>query len=100
MSQPTSRQELYDRIRASSEDEVILAEMIRLGFWPAAGTVPHDPADEIRRRGELEREIRALGTEATRLHDVEALKREARRRRLLESRQKQKETKERRERER
>jgi retron-type reverse transcriptase len=100
MSQPTSRQELYDRIRASSKDEVILAEMIRLGFWPAAGSVPHDPADEIRRRGELEREIRALGTEATRLQDVEALKREARRRRLLESRQKQKETKERRERER
>src|SRR5688572_19093115 len=100
MTQPTSRQELYDRIRASSKDEVVLAEMIRLGFWPAAGKIPQDPADEIRRRGELERELRALGTESARLHDIEALKREARKRRLLESRQKQKETKERRERER
>src|SRR5688572_28156302 len=100
MTQPSSRQELYDRIRASSKDEVVLEEMIRLGFWPAAGEVPQDPAEEIRRRGELERELRALGTESARLHDVEALKREARKRRLAESRQKQKETKERRERER
>ena len=60
--------------------------------------VPQDPADEIRRRGELERELRALGTETARLQNVEALKREARKRRLAESRQKQKETKERRER--
>ncbi|MCA9673245.1 MAG: RNA-directed DNA polymerase [Myxococcales bacterium] len=95
-TQPSSRQELYDRIRDSSKDEVILEEMIRLGFWPAAGTMPDDPADEIRRRGELEAELRALRTERSRLHNIEALKKEARKRRMAESRRKRQETKERR----
>ena len=27
------RQQLYDRIKASSREEVLLEEMIRLGFW-------------------------------------------------------------------
>jgi retron-type reverse transcriptase len=95
-----TRQELYDRIRESSKDEVILEEMIRLGFWPATGTAPNDPADEIRRRGELQRQLDALRTEQARLGNIEAIKREMRKRRLEESRKKQKETKERRERER
>ena len=49
----TTRQELYDRIRESSGDEVILEEMIRLGFWPRGENTPDDPATEIQRRGEL-----------------------------------------------
>ena len=57
------RQELYDRIRASSKDSVILEEMIRLGFWPARGTIPDDPAEEIHERAELERQLAALRTE-------------------------------------
>jgi RNA-directed DNA polymerase len=100
MSQPTTRQELYDRIRQSSKDEVILEEMVRLGFWPTGGTLPVDPGEEIRRQGELERQLRALQTEQARLQNIEALKREARKRRMLESRTRQKETKERRLRER
>jgi RNA-directed DNA polymerase len=95
-----TRQELYDRIRETSKDEVILEDMIRLGFWPERDRMPDDPADEIRQRAELERQIAALRTEATRLQNVEAIKREMRKRRLLESREKQKETKLRRERER
>jgi retron-type reverse transcriptase len=98
--QPGSRQELYERIRTSSKDEVVLEEMIRLGFWPRQTTVANDPADEIRRRGELEAELRALRTEASRLHDIEAMKREARKRRLEESRRKREENKQRRLRER
>ena len=35
--QPRTRQELYDRIRQSSREEVILEEMIRLGFWRPQG---------------------------------------------------------------
>jgi RNA-directed DNA polymerase len=97
---PRTRQELYDRIRETSKDEVILEDMIRLGFWPAQGSIPHDPADEIRRRADLERQIAALRTEQARLHNVEAMKIEMRRLRLEESRRKQRETKERRERER
>ena len=54
------RQELYDRIRESSKDEVILEEMVRLGFWPTR----HGPAFRagglIRRNGELSRELREL----------------------------------------
>lgn len=98
--QPSNRQELYDRIRNSSRDEVILEEMIRLGFWPRQATMVSDPADEIRRRGELEAELRALRTEASRLKDIEAMKREARKRRLEESRRKREENKQRRLRER
>lgn len=99
-TQPTTRQELYDRIRESSRDEVILEEMIRLGFWPRDGEAPGDPAEEIRRRGELERMLRSLATERTRLQDPEAIKQAIRKQRMEESRRKRKETKERRLRER
>jgi retron-type reverse transcriptase len=74
--------------------------MIRLGFWPAEGEVPHDPADEIRRKGDLRRELSELRSESRRLHNEEALVKEARKRRLAESRRKQQETRERHERER
>ena len=94
------RQELYDRIRASSKDAVVLEEMIRLGFWPARGVVPGDPAEEIHEAAELERQLAALRTEQSRLHNIEALKKALRKQRLEASKQKQKETKERRERER
>ncbi len=94
------RQDLYDRIRASSKDSVVLEEMIRLGFWPARGLVANDPAEEIHERAELERQLAAMRTEQSRLHNIEALKKALRQQRLAASKQKQKETKERRERER
>jgi retron-type reverse transcriptase len=95
-----TRQELYDRIRASSKDEVVLEEMIRLGFWPRDGGTPGDPAEEIRRRGELERLLVSLTTERVRLHDPEAIKKAYRQQRMEESRRKRQENKERRLRER
>jgi len=94
------RQELYDRIRQTSKDEVVLEEMIRLGFWPARGVVPTDPADEIRERAEIHRQLAALRTEQSRLSNIAALKQALFERRLAESKQKQAETKARRERER
>ena len=94
------RQELYDRIRSSSKDTVILEEMIRLGFWPARGVLPDDPADEIHERAELERQLAALRTEQSRLHNIEALKKALRAQRLEASRKKQQDAKDRRERER
>lgn len=93
-------EEIMEALRHSSRDEVILEEMIRFGFWPAEGELPQDPADEIRRRGELQREIAELRSRNRRLNDEEALRLEARKRRLEESRRKQQENKERRERER
>lgn len=100
MFRPRTRQELYDRIRESSKDEVILEEMIRLGFWPRAQGSPNNPTDEIRRRGELQRRLRELREETGRLHNIAALEREARKQRLVESRRKRAENKERRLRER
>ena len=98
--QPRTRQELYDRIRSTSKQEFILEEMIRLGFWPAQGEIPEDPADEIRRIGEIRRELDELRRESSRLQNEKALRKEMLKQRLAESRRKQQETKERRERER
>jgi RNA-directed DNA polymerase len=98
--QPRTRQEIYDRIRESSKDEYILEEMIRLGFWSGNEGLPNDPADEIRRRGEIQRELDTLRSENRRLNDEAALKKEALQQRMAESKKKQQETKERREKER
>ncbi|MBV9958422.1 MAG: RNA-directed DNA polymerase, partial [Acidobacteria bacterium] len=99
-ARPKDRQELYERIRQSSKDEFIVEDMIRLGFWPRRGVMPQDPAEEIRRRGELQHELGDLRRENQRLYNEEALLKELRQRRLAESRRKRQETKERRERER
>lgn len=96
----TSRQEVYDRIRNSSKDEVILEEMIRLGFWRRGGTLPEDPAEEIREFGELERQMRALTSENSRLQNAAALKKALRLKRLEESKRKRAANKEKRLRER
>ncbi|MBV9924753.1 MAG: RNA-directed DNA polymerase [Acidobacteria bacterium] len=97
---PQTREELYERIRDGRKEEFVLEDMIRLGFWPARGEMPHDPADEIRRRAELQRELGELRAQHRNLYNEEALIKELRRRRLEESRRKRQETKERRERER
>ncbi|MFB8790277.1 MAG: reverse transcriptase domain-containing protein [Potamolinea sp.] len=95
--QPRTRQELYDHIRQVGKEEFILQEMIRYGFWPAQGEIPEDPADEIRRREEIQRELNALKAENRQLHNEEALRKQMLQRRLEESRRKRQETKERRE---
>ncbi|MFC1851002.1 reverse transcriptase domain-containing protein [candidate division CSSED10-310 bacterium] len=91
--QPTSKAELYDRIRATSKDEVILEEMIKLGFWPAEETYPRSPAAEIRRTAALERELKALRTELSRVQNEEALRRAIHKKRLADSRAKRQENK-------
>jgi hypothetical protein len=81
-----TREEVYAAVRETSRDEVILEEMIRLGFWPAKDKLPEDPADEIRRRGELQREISELRAKNRKLNNEEALIKEARKQRLAECR--------------
>jgi RNA-directed DNA polymerase len=98
--QPRTREELYERIRRTSRAEFVLAEMIRLGFWPAAGQMPQDPADEIRRQGDLLRELRDLQQQQRQLKNEKALLKRFRAERLAESRRKREETKQRREAER
>jgi RNA-directed DNA polymerase len=95
--QPRTRQEIYDRIRTTSKDEYILEEMIRLGFWESDRQMPEDPAADIRRRGEIQRELQTLRQENRRLNDEAALKRAALQQRMAAARQKRQETKERRE---
>ena len=99
-TQPRTREELYERIRESSREEFMVGDMIRLGFWPAQGEMPHDPADEIRQRGELQRQLDELRTQNRKLYNEQALLKKLRKQRLLAAKQKQKETKERREQER
>lgn len=94
------RQEIYDRIRETSRAEVILEEMIRLGFWPDDRSVPNSPAAEITRKGELQRELRKLTYENRQLQNVEQVRRQQRKQRLEESKRKRKENKERKLRER
>ena len=53
-----SRQELYDRIKASSKEAYILSEMKRLGFWQTEKpTVAHEILDK---RAALETEIASI----------------------------------------
>lgn len=65
------RQELYDRIRESSKDEVILEEMIRLGFWPKNEGIPSAPEALITRNGEINRELSELYAKQNRWADPE-----------------------------
>lgn len=97
MSQPRTRQELYERIRESSKDEVILEEMIRLGFWPSGGTLPNDPADEIRRRGQLQKKLNDLRARVQRMYNERQLLADARKKRMADARRRRVETKQRRE---
>ncbi|PMB51098.1 RNA-dependent DNA polymerase [Fischerella thermalis CCMEE 5201] len=98
--QPRTREELYDRIRKMGREEFILEEMIRYGFWPTQSTIPEDPADEIRRVGEIRRELDQLRRESGRLKNEQVLRKQMLKQRLEESRRQRQETKERREQER
>jgi hypothetical protein len=98
--QPRTRQELYERVRQVGRETFILKQMIRLGFWAKEGEIPSDPADEIRRRDEVQLELNKLRTENRKLYNEEALLKELRKKRLAESRKRKQETKEHRERER
>lgn len=55
-----TRAELIARIAASSKDAVVLAEMKRLGFWPADGSQPTVEAALIEREAELVQTLNTL----------------------------------------
>lgn len=98
--QPKTRKELYERISTSSLDEVILEEMIRLGFWPASGEQPKDPSDQIRREGELQRRLAELRSQHGDLQNEAKLKAEARKQRMADARDRRLQNRQRRLRER
>lgn len=94
------RQELYDQIRESSKDELILSEMIRLGFWQTGEGQPAMSEDWIKRKGELTRELNQLTAKQRRYENREALLKEIRAKRMKEARARREETKQSREEER
>ncbi len=95
MSERLTRQQIYDRIRETSRDEFILSEMKKLGFWKPTEGQPSLSEDLIKREGELHRELSELFNKQRRFENQQAMLAEMRKKRLAESKQKQKETKER-----
>lgn len=84
---PKNRKELYERIARGGKDEVIVEEMIRLGFWPSS-PVPSDPANEIRRMGELRNRLTQLRQQAQGLRNLAELEKDLKKQRLAESKKK------------
>lgn len=97
--QPKTRQELYDLIRQTSKADYIYKEMVRLGFWKADNPRT-DISVEIKEMDRINKRLSILRGEQSKLGSTDKLIKEARKKRLLESRKKQQETKDKREKER
>ncbi|MEO1494641.1 MAG: reverse transcriptase family protein [Pseudomonadota bacterium] len=87
------RQELYDRIRESSMDEVTREEMIRHGFWEDGRPLPTAHPEDAERRKELQDEIRALSREANLYRNPEAALKAMMKERMREAKARRIETK-------
>lgn len=83
---PKNRKELYERIARGGKDEVILEEMVRLGFWPNTAPPPGDPPDELRRMRELRDRLANLRKQAQGLRDLAQLEIDLKKQRMAESR--------------
>lgn len=85
------RQQLYDRIKASSREEVLLEEMIRLGFWKEGQNPALDKL--LQEEQDLTKELREL-METKRIYENRELAlKEVRKQRLEQSRLKRAENK-------
>ncbi|MCG3780966.1 reverse transcriptase family protein [Delftia acidovorans] len=94
MSQPQpTRAEIYERIKASSKQEVILDEMQRLGFWPKGEGQPQLAAAHIQREGELQRELAELRQQIAVRHNPERALRQMRKERMQKALAQREETK-------
>ncbi|WP_436856749.1 reverse transcriptase domain-containing protein [Citrobacter tructae] len=85
-----TRQQLYERIRETSKEEVILAEMIRLGFWDGEQEKPDLTAEFIAQRATLEKRLAELGQQQQLYSDPQKALRElhkARKKAALEKRE-------------
>ncbi|WEK38324.1 MAG: reverse transcriptase domain-containing protein [Candidatus Pseudobacter hemicellulosilyticus] len=91
------RQQLYDRIRESSKDAVILEEMKRLGFWSRPDQQPSVPELLIRKEAELNKEFQQLMAQKRKFQDKEAILKEMRQKRMAEAKAKRIANKEKRE---
>lgn len=92
MSQSLSRQQIYDRIKASSKDSYILEEMKRLGFWQETST-PSLPEQLIQKEVVLQKELQELLAKDRKYGNEEAMLREMRAKRMQEAKAKREVTK-------
>ncbi len=90
-----TRQELYERVRASSREEVTLAEMQRLGFWPANDPGLAAAEELIRREAELSQALRALGNDVRIAEDPLLALKAMRKERMAKARARREETRQR-----
>ena len=87
-----TRQQLYDRIKASTREAVILEEMKRLGFWKE-DKLPSLPEILITKESELVQELHKLLEQQRKFRDKEQALKEIRKARLEKSKQKREENK-------
>ena len=89
----TTRQELYDRIRNSSKDSVVLEEMKRMGFWEKNDKAPLVPELLIKKEVELSAALNKLYEEKRKYQNKEAVLKEMRLKRMAEAKLKREENK-------
>jgi hypothetical protein len=94
------RQELYDRIRATSKEEVVLEEMKRMGFWGKNDNGPTVPELLIKKEAALNQELNKLYDEKRKYQNREAVLKEMRMKRMAEAKLKREENKKKKEKER
>jgi retron-type reverse transcriptase len=82
------RQELYDRIRESSKDSVVLEEMKRMGFWANNEDGPTIPELLIKKEVELNKELSKLVDEKRKYQNKVAVLKEMRLKRMADARAK------------
>ena len=92
MSENLSRQQIYDRIRATSKDSYILEEMKRLGFWETS-EIPSIPEILINRESDATRELNNLLAQDRRYQNQEAMLKDMRKARMKKAKEKREETK-------
>ncbi|MEO8700736.1 MAG: reverse transcriptase family protein [Kofleriaceae bacterium] len=90
---PRNRKELYERIARGGKDDVILDEMVRLGFWKGPPPPLHDSPEIVRRKQELRDRLAALRTQAAGLRNLAQLEKQLKKQRMAESRQRRTESK-------
>ncbi len=95
-SEGLTREQLVERIRAGTKDEVILEEMQRLGFWPDDKEKPTPEATLIRREAELSQALQELGRELHAVQDPVAALKAMRKERMARARARREETRQKR----
>jgi retron-type reverse transcriptase len=87
-----TREQLYERLRGSSKQEVVLEEMQRLGFWPRSEGEPAVAEQLIRRERELSDELSRLGQELYGIENREQALKSMRKERMAAARERREQT--------